>query len=106
MKQNYIYIILSFYLLKVYGFLALNKYGLISDLTWCNLHYIGNSFLLCGFLYLLKDKVNSFIYSLGMAIFVSRLFTELFNSGLEYWYEMLSVITITTIIYSIKKICQ
>ena len=78
MKKYLIYIILITYILKVYGTLILNKYGFISDDTWCDLDCIGNAFLLCAFMYLLKDKIHSFIYSLGISIFVSRLITELF----------------------------
>ena len=106
MKQKSIYtsLLILIYILKVYGSLILNKFGLITDDTWCVIHYLGTCILYCGFLYLLKDKVNSFIYSLGMAIFVSRLFTQVCSNDCEYWYEMLSVITITSVIYLIKKV--
>lgn len=81
----------------------LNSYGIISDETWCDLDCIGNALLLCSFMYLLKHKVHSFIYSLGMSIFVSRLITELFNDGLEYWYEIISVILMTSCFYLILQ---
>jgi len=91
------------YLFRVYGSLVLFKFGLISDRVWLNIDYVGACFLFCSFLYLLKDKVNSFVYSLGMAVFVSRLCTELFSEGVEYWYEMISIVTLTIVLYFIKR---
>ena len=105
-SKYYVGALLLIYILKVYGSLILNKkFGLISDDLWCYIHYVGTCALLCSFLYLLKDKVNSFIYSLGMSIFVSRLITQLSDTsgdGEEYWYEMISIIIITCILYFIS----
>lgn len=81
----------------------LNKCGLISDSLWCDIDCVGNAFLLCSFLYLLKDKIHSFIYSLGMSVFVSRLITELLSGGEEYWHEMISVIILTCTFYFVSK---
>ena len=96
-------ILFFIYLFKVYGSLILNKYMLISDEAWCSIHFVGNCILFCSFLYLLRSKVNSFIYSLFMAVFVSRLITQLSDNGKEYWYEMMFVIMITSLIYFISK---
>ena len=48
-------------------------------------------------------KVNPFAYSFGMAIFVSRLFTETFTRGREHWYEMVIVIVLTIVLHLINK---
>jgi len=91
------------FILKVYGSLFLNKFNIIDDNTWCYIHYVGTCVMFCSFFYLLKDRMHSFIYSLGMSIFVSRLMTQLFSEGMEYWYEMISVIFFTCIFYLISK---
>lgn len=96
-------VLLFVYLFKVYGSLILNKYNLISNETWCYIHFVGTCAIFCAFLYLLRDKVNSFIYSLGMSVFISRLITQLTDNGNEYWYEMIFVVSITSIIYIITK---
>ncbi len=98
-SKYYVPFLLLVYVLKVYGSLLLYEYNLINDDVWCYIHYVGTCILLCLFLYLLKDKVSKLIYSLGMSIFVSRLITQLFHKGEEYWYEMLFVIIITFLIY-------
>ena len=104
MNKHFASILLFVFLAKAYGTLYLYKLGLINVDTWVLAHDLGNCILFCGFWYLLKDKVNTFIHSLGMAIFVSRLITQVCSNDYECWYEMLSVITVTIIIYSIKKI--
>ena len=103
LKKYSVHLILLVYLFKVYGALLLNKFDIISDQTWCNIHYVGVCVLFCSFLFLLKKSISSFIYSLGTSIFVSRLVTELFFSGKEYWHEMLFVILFTCIIYYLSK---
>jgi hypothetical protein len=102
-KKHLATILIALDVLKVYGSLILNKFNFISDDTWCYIHYVGTATILCGFLYLLKDKVNPFLYSLGMSIFISRLITQVCSDGQEYWYEMISVITITSGVYLILK---
>jgi len=104
-QKNHIIILLFFtYIFKVYGALALNKHNIISDETWCYIHHVGNSILFYGFLYLIKDKIGDFFYSLWLSILSSRLITQMVYNGEEYWYEAISVIGIHIFVYSLLKI--
>jgi len=95
-------VLLLVYVLEVYGSLILSKYNIIDVLTWRLIHHIGICILLCSFFHLLKDRMNAFVYSLGISIFISRLITQL-NGGLEHWYEMVSVIALTIVFHFINK---
>lgn len=115
-SKYYVTALLVFYILKVYGSLILFKLQFISDDLWRVIHYTGACIIFCSFFHLLKDKISDikinfvitkkFIYSLGMAIFTSRLITQLSDSsgeGEEYWYEMISVVIFTTVFNFISK---
>ena len=111
-SKYFIPLLILIYLFQVYGSLILNKFELISDSAWCNIHYVGIATILVMFFLLIKDKLHHFVFSIGIAIFTSRLITELFSDGfeyyfemyeIEYYFEMISVISITSVIYFIKK---
>lgn len=91
-----------FYVIKIYVSLIIYKLGLIDDLTWVKIHYLGSAILYFTFFYLLRDKTNDLIYSVAIAITSTRLYTQL-RDGFEEEYEMLCVFTLTIIIYFIKK---
>jgi len=92
------------YIVKVYGALCLNKHNIISDEKWCYIHHVGNAILFSGFLYFIKNKIGDFFYSLWTSVLISRLITQIFHNGEEYWYEAFSVIGINIVLYSLLKI--
>ena len=105
MEKHSKYIIpalLLVYVLEVYGSLILSKYNIIDVLTWCLIHHIGICILLCSFLFLLKDKIKPFIYSIATSFFVGRLLTQL-KGGFELRYEMINFISITVVLYFLVK---
>lgn len=102
LDRNCVKLILTIYILKVYGSLILYKFGLISAVIWENIHFIGIQLILIFFLFRLRSFTDDRLYAVGIGVFTSRLITQIMG-GFELVYEMPFVIILSLTFYYLSQ---
>lgn len=95
--------IIIVYLIKVYGSLYLYLEEIISAKTWEDIHIICIQILFIMFFFRIRKTVCRSVYSAGMGLFTSRLVSQSYNGGFEFWFEIPGILIFTIIFYHISK---
>ena len=101
-NKYYLLALIIVYLFTVYGSVIIFNLELISRSTWNDIHYIGIATTLTMVTLLARKKIPCLLSSFLMAIFPSRLITEL-SSDTEYKWEMISILILTVGVYYLEK---
>ena len=101
-KKYGIVLIISIYLVKVYGSLLAYEYGFITVNEWEDIHFVGVQLILLMFMILIKDNVSKLISSIGIGLFTSRLVNQFIYGGFEFWHEMPLVLILIATSYYIQ----